>query len=119
MNWYMTKVVFRIICDDGHHKPQFDEQLRLIYAPSEKEAYEKARKIGYNEEDTFLNDNQRKIEWKFIDVSELHQVSALIDGAELYSKVLEVDHGDIYAEIIKKRSAHIRLNFESNMLQTF
>ncbi|MEP7129294.1 MAG: DUF4288 domain-containing protein, partial [Chitinophagales bacterium] len=29
MNWYLAKIVFRIICGDGLHQPQFDEQLRL------------------------------------------------------------------------------------------
>jgi len=27
MNWYLAKLVFRIICGDGDHTPQFDEQL--------------------------------------------------------------------------------------------
>lgn len=119
MNWYLAKVVYRIICGDGYHKPQFDEQLRLIQASDKLEAYSKAREIGYNEQDSFLNDNQRLIEWKFIDVSELHQVNALIDGAELYSKVTETENGDLYVEIIKKRAAHIRMNIENNILQTF
>ncbi len=119
MNWYMAKVVFRIICGDGKHKSQFDEQLRLIYASDEKEAYEKAREIGFNEEDAFQNENKRMIEWRFIDVSELHQVSALIDGAELYSKVIEIDQGDIYAELVKKRSAHIKANIDNGVLQSF
>ena len=32
MKWYLAKLVYRIICGEGNHKPQFDEQLRLIYA---------------------------------------------------------------------------------------
>ena len=38
MNWYLTKMVFRIICGDGSHKAQFDEQLRLIHANSKEDA---------------------------------------------------------------------------------
>ena len=45
MNWYMAKIVFRIICGEGHHTPQFDEQLRLIGATNEEEAFEKAKAI--------------------------------------------------------------------------
>ena len=46
MNWYLTKLVFRIICGEGHHTPQFDEQLRLVSATDECEAFEKAMAIG-------------------------------------------------------------------------
>ena len=41
MNWYIAKIVFRIITGDGNHMPQFDEQLRLINANNEEEAFEK------------------------------------------------------------------------------
>jgi hypothetical protein len=27
MKWYLAKMVFRIICGEGEHTPQFDEQL--------------------------------------------------------------------------------------------
>ena len=30
MKWYLAKIVYRIICGEGNHTPQFDEQLRLI-----------------------------------------------------------------------------------------
>ena len=30
MNWYLSKIIFRIICGEGRHTPQFDEHLRLI-----------------------------------------------------------------------------------------
>ena len=32
MKWYLAKLIYRIICGDGTHTPQFDEQLRLIHA---------------------------------------------------------------------------------------
>ena len=32
MNWYLAKIVYRIICGQGNHTAQFDEQLRLIQA---------------------------------------------------------------------------------------
>ena len=42
MSWYLTKIVYRIICGQGNHTAQFDEQLRLIEAGSSQEAFEKA-----------------------------------------------------------------------------
>ena len=49
MNWYLSKIIFRIICGEGRHTPQFDEQLRLIAATDEQQAFEKAMAIGEKE----------------------------------------------------------------------
>lgn len=46
MNWYLAKMVFRILCGDGNHRAQFDEQLRLISAVSREEAFHKALEWG-------------------------------------------------------------------------
>ena len=35
MKWYLAKIIYRIICGEGIHTPQFDEQLRLIHAEDE------------------------------------------------------------------------------------
>ena len=55
MNWYLAKLVFRILCGDGKHTAQFDEQLRLILAGSKEEAFHKAQAIGKNDEEMFFN----------------------------------------------------------------
>ena len=36
MNWFLAKIVYRIVCGKGEHTPQFDEQLRLIGAEDEE-----------------------------------------------------------------------------------
>jgi hypothetical protein len=36
MNWYVAKLVFRVISGNGDHNAQFDEQLRLINADNER-----------------------------------------------------------------------------------
>ncbi len=51
MNWYLTKIVYHIICGKGNHKPQFDEQLRLISAENNLHSFQKARLLGKKEED--------------------------------------------------------------------
>ena len=63
MNWYLAKLVFRIICGDGDHTPQFDEQLRLIYAADEDEALYKAIQLGTDEQDCFANNKQQMVHW--------------------------------------------------------
>jgi hypothetical protein len=108
MNWYLAKIVFRIICGDGHHSPQFDEQLRLIGATDDDEAFYKAQSLGIQEEDVFLNVEQKQVKWQFINVSELYRLSALIDGAELYSSIRETDEADEYINIVHKKANNIR-----------
>ena len=50
MKWYLAKIVYRIICGDGNHTAQFDEQLRLIEAEDDMHAFQKARITGDQEE---------------------------------------------------------------------
>jgi len=117
MNWYLAKIVFRIICGQGLHKPQFDEQLRLIKASNEKEAFEKASAIGAQEQDEFYNHQQKLVQWKFINIAELYKLSGLLDGAELYSRVQETDNADLYIELTNKKAAHIRMNSTHKFLE--
>ncbi|PWU01719.1 MAG: DUF4288 domain-containing protein [Bacteroidetes bacterium] len=117
MNWYMAKIVYQIICGEGNHKPQFDEQLRLIEAQSENEALNKAQRIGQREQETFYNQQEKLVQWRFINVSELYKISALIDGAELYSRIAEMDNAEMYKELVHKRAAHLQSNTTHHYLQ--
>lgn len=113
-NWYLVKIVFRIICGDGSHTPQFDEQLRLIHAEDELHAFQKARRLGEREQDYFLNAVEKPVRWKFIDISELHKLDKLIDGAEVYSKINEEENADIYIRSTHLKATHI---FENSVCQ--
>ena len=68
MNWYLAKIVYRIICGEGNHVGQFDEQLRLVTASNKEDAFQKAQFIGKQEEEFFLNDRQQLVQWQFINV---------------------------------------------------
>jgi hypothetical protein len=107
MKWYLAKLVYQIVCGDGAHTPQFDEQLRLIMAEDELHAFQKARSIGEREQDNFLNSYNKPVRWKFIDVPELHPMNALIDGAEMYSRIREEDNADIYIRVTQLKAAHL------------
>lgn len=108
MNWYLTKIVYQIICGDGNHTPQFDEQLRLISATDEQQAFSKAQHIGLQEEEIFFNHQQKMVQWKFINVCELYKLSELIDGAEIYSRIHEADHADRFVEMVHNKADYIR-----------
>lgn len=118
MKWYLAKIVYRIICE-GNHTPQFDEQLRLVHAEDDLHAFQKARLIGDEEEDNFLNDHQKRVHWKFIDVSELHPLNDLTDGAEIYSRICEEEDVGSYIKMINNRAKHLhetcfQKTFQSN-----
>lgn len=111
-------MIFRIICGDGNHTAQFDEQLRLIAAGSKEEAFHKAHMLGSKEEEMFFNRNQQLVQWQFISISELYQLNELIDGAELYSRIEEKENLDAYLHIIYKKAEQIRFGNTLELLNT-
>ena len=119
MNWFLAKIVYRIVCGKGDHTPQFDEQLRLIEAEDAESAFEKAHAIGLQEQDAFLNQSSSLVQWQFVNVSELYRISALIDGAELYARVQETENADVYMQLVHKKAEHIRQNITHKFLQLF
>ena len=108
MNWYLAKLVYRIICGDGNHSPQFDEQLRLVHAADELHAFQKARRLGEREQDNFLNAANKPVQWKFIDVAELYKLHHLVDGAEIYSRITEVEDADSFVRCVHHKAASIK-----------
>ena len=108
MKWYLAKMVFRIICGQGDHTPQFDEQLRLVAGNSKEDAFKKAHEMGYKEQDTFYNRKEQLVQWQFINISELYLLNELIDGAELYSRINEVDDADAYINFVQRKAESIQ-----------
>ena len=115
MNWYLTKIIFRIVCGEGDHTPQFDEQLRLIEAHDEQEAFAKAQSIGLKESDAFINAKEQLVQWKFINIAELYKINGFIDGAELYSRIYETDNANEYIDLIQRKAENIQ-NVETHKL---
>lgn len=107
MNWYLAKMVFRIVCGEGEHTAQFDEQLRLVAAGTKEEAFQKAQDMGHAEEETFYNRKEQLVKWQFINVAELYKLSELIDGAELYSRIEERDNADAYIYTVNQKAENI------------
>ena len=108
MNWYISKIIFKISAENTQHKPQFDEQLRLISAASGEEAFMKARAIGIGEEDSFVNDRNNTVRWEFINVSEVIPLNSLEDGMELYSHIHETDEAKSYIHCIHQKAIFLR-----------
>jgi hypothetical protein len=107
MKWYVTKLVFQIVCGEGKHAAQFDEQLCLIEASTEDEALIKAIDLGTSKEEIFYNQKEELVQWKFINISELSQLS-LIDGAEVHSCISEVDDDLNYKRLVHAKAEQIK-----------
>jgi hypothetical protein len=103
MNWYIVKIIFRIISGDGSHTAQFDEQLRLIGAENEHAVFERANGIGKAEQSDFLNEKKETVKWEFIAVTEINHIANLADGAEIYYRILETSDAASYID-----TAHLR-----------
>lgn len=108
MHWFVAKVVYQIICGDGNHTPQFDEQLRLISALTKKDACDKAREIGMQEQYAFKNQQQELVQWKFINVPEVYTLDQLTDGMELYSRIEEPGDPNSYIAWLQMKSAQLQ-----------
>jgi hypothetical protein len=119
MSWFLAKIVYRIVCGNGDHTPQFDEQLRLIEAEDATIAFQKAHTIGLQEQEAFMNQKKNLVQWQFVNVSELYRISALIDGAELYARVQETENADVYMELVHKKAEHIQQNIAQKFLQLY
>lgn len=96
MNWYFIKMNFRVICGSGNHRPQFNEQLRIIEAPDLVSAVEKAKRVSLNEFQAL----DGLVQWKLVAVTEVFVLSELADGAELFSTTTETDHAEDYIDSI-------------------
>ncbi len=108
MKWYLAKIVYQIVCGDGDHLGQFDEQLRLIYANTAEEAFIKGCAVGKKEEEIFYNQRQQLVTWRFINVPELHSLSPLTDGAEVFSWINEVDDADAYCSFVHTKANELK-----------
>lgn len=108
MKWYLAKIVYRIICGDGNHTPQFDEQLRLIQADDSFQAFQKARLLGHREQDNFLNAQDKPVHWKFLDVTDLTEMNTPSDGLEIYSQIKEEPEADLYLGYIKRKAKYLQ-----------
>lgn len=117
MEWYLVKIIFRIICGEGTHTAQFDEQLRIVQAEDEQTAFTKAQQIGIDEEHSFFNSKQQIVQWKFVNVAELYLLHGFIDGAELYSSIYETDDADTYMQLTHEHAKNIQCIDTHKLLQ--
>lgn len=107
MNWYLVKMVFQIICGDGKHTAQFEEQLRLIFADDTAAALNKATLFGKQEEQTFFNHAQQTVCWRLIAVTDIYPFTTGLDGAEIFSRISEEEQPASFIHTVQMRSVDV------------
>ena len=73
--------------------------------------------MGRQEEESFFNRKEQLVQWRFINISELYQLSELIDGAELYSRIEEKENAEAYIYTINQKAENIVCNETNQLLQ--
>ncbi|SDC29675.1 DUF4288 domain-containing protein [Pedobacter soli] len=104
MKWFAVNCIYQVICGDGKHAPQFNEQTRLIQAVGQMEALDKARLNAVNFNPPFDNCKGEKVVWRFIGVGGISAVEEPADGAEVSSSIVEPESVDQYLEALKHRN---------------
>lgn len=109
MQKYLAKLMFNINIDNGTDASQFDEQVRIIESHSVEDAFHKARGIGRKEEETFLNAENKLVNWEFIDVSEVYPLEQVKDGEQVYSTTHKIKDNRSFISYIRQKSMEIQV----------
>lgn len=104
MNTYLITLVFQISIEGHRGAAQFDEQVRLIQAGDQTEAWKKACAIGNEEEEQFLNTSRQQVSWKFIAPTAVIQLNHLTDGDQVFSQTHEAEDAETFTDQIRQKS---------------
>lgn len=113
MNWFISKLVFRIE-QTGGNIHQFDEQWRLIQAENSELALEKALQIGAAESEELERFNGDFVRWTFICVTDVIPFSAGLDGSEIFSRVEQPENSAMYLEAIQTKADFVEQSLRRN-----
>lgn len=104
MKWFAIDCIYQIICGEGKHSPQINEQVRLVQAKNAVEALQKVKQQAGNYNASFKNCEGGEVKWSFIDVGAITEIDKPADGVEVSSKILEPKSIEAYLENLKHRN---------------
>ena len=104
MKWFAVNCIYRIVCGEGNHSPQFNEQIRLIIADTTIEAIQKARVLAIDYNTAFENCKGENVKWDFINIGGITEIQSPSDGVEVSSKILEPESVEAYLKTLKYRT---------------
>ena len=102
MDKYIVRLIFSVK-SNTLELDQIDEQWRLVNASCADEALETATEIGWLESETIQRNDGHQITWTFLSVTEVINLSALSDGAMIFTHTPEVLITEVYSTQINSR----------------
>lgn len=110
MEIYSARLLFEIDIEGAGDK-QFDEELFLINASSEKEAYSMACKKGKTDQESFINTRGRLVSWKFVGVTELLPLKFQEGLAHITDKTLQPGAPEKFLESMYEKVNYLKQSY--------
>lgn len=104
MKSYIVKLIYNIQIGNGSHNSQFDEQTVFLNANNFEDAFYQARAQGKRMEDKFSNHADEQVEWKFVDVLDVFELSRFKNGEPLYTTTHETTDSSTFIKFIQHKS---------------
>lgn len=80
----------------------YDRQIKVLRAPTDEAAYERALELGQGENHSYKNAAGERVSWEFVGLGNLESLCGkkISDGTEIHSRL---ERGNPKAEIRRKR----------------
>lgn len=117
MRWYVAEIIVRCrIGKSSKGKLLYDRQFKVLRTCTHEAAYQRAVKLGKEENHSYKNSAGDKVSWQFVGLSNLEMLhdEDIVDGTEIFSRL---QRGNPKSEIRRKRDLTI-FWFERNKHKT-
>jgi len=107
---FRVELIYRLSDADCPARNKFDKKLRLLEAPSEREAYQKAL-VAATKELEQLNKSSFKpgTQWEFVGLEDFHSIEKKVSDRELF---YTIENDEDACEYVRQ------LRFKNDSLQT-
>ena len=104
---FLIKMNFQIrIADDG---TRFDEQIRVMDALNEEEAFFKGVALGRGEETHYMNSEAEEVNWKFLGVTDVINLTTMKSGDLVLERLIRKTDHDSYKDFLRKKSTEFQV----------
>jgi hypothetical protein len=106
MDRYLVKLNYNVVI--GGDASRFEEQLSVLDAYNAENAVDLAIARGRAEDETFVNHSGEKVEWVFVSVSEVINVTCAQDGDIIMSRSFKKTDARSYSQFLEKKELAIQ-----------
>ncbi len=102
MELFSSRLLFEIEIEEGPQK-QYSEELYLVKASNEFEAFHKSQAKGIAESEIFKNKFGRNVKWRFIGVVDLVKLNSELGVISVDSKTIEPHSSKEYLQGLRDK----------------